>query len=106
MRRLRFMLLMLCALAVGAAQAVFAADQAIPKKSDGRLPGMPTLEKPGELSRNLWKQQSLPGSDKACLQWTDGCRTCQREGPDTFTCSNVAIACIQTSGRCTQSEKP
>jgi len=76
--------------------AVSAADQEIPAKPAETV-------KP---SLNIFKQRELTGGTNTCLEWTDGCRTCQRNGPDTFTCSNVGIACVQTVGRCTRSEKP
>jgi hypothetical protein len=58
---------------------------------------------PARLSPGIWKQRELSGSTNACTEWTDGCRTCRRSGPDAFTCSNVGIACVQTAGRCTRS---
>ena len=61
------------------------------------------VKPPAKLSPNIWKQRELSGSTNACIAWTDGCRTCQRSGPDAFTCSNVGIACVQTAGRCTRS---
>lgn len=87
-------LLLLCALTVALPCASFAADQEI-------------LPKPSEAkpSINIFKQRELSGADKTCVEWTDGCRTCQRSRPDAFTCSNVGIACVQTAGRCTRSGK-
>jgi hypothetical protein len=55
---------------------------------------------------NVWQQKELSGSTDACVEWTDSCRVCQRNGPATFTCSNVGIACMQTAGRCTRTSKP
>jgi hypothetical protein len=55
---------------------------------------------------NVWQQKELSGSSDACTEWTDSCRVCQRNGPGTFTCSNAGIACMQTAGRCTRSNKP
>ena len=84
--------LLLCTLAVVLPCVSFAADQEIlPKPSEAK----PSL--------NIFKQRELSGSTAACTEWTDGCRTCQRSGPDAFTCSNVGIACVQTAGRCTKS---
>src|SRR5437763_16131406 len=41
-------------------------------------------------------------TDKTCSAWTDGCRTCQRQGEGAAQCSNVGIACQATEIRCTQ----
>ena len=81
--------------------ATFAADMEIlPKPTEKAAPA--ATPKP---SLNIFKQRELTGSNNACTEWTDGCRTCQRNSPDSFTCSNVGIACVQTVGRCTRSEK-
>ena len=40
--------------------------------------------------------------DSACLEWTDGCRTCQRPPAGEAACSNVGIACVPQSMRCTR----
>jgi hypothetical protein len=90
-------LFLLCALAVAFPCASFAADQEIPARP---APAKPATEKPFS---NIFRQRELSGSTAACAEWTDGCRTCQRSGPDAFTCSNVGIACVQTAGRCTRS---
>lgn len=92
MRRPIRKLLWCCALASALAGAAQAADQELRLK--------PPTPKP---SLNVFKQRELSGSNNACVEWTDGCRTCQRSGPDAFTCSNVGIACVQTAGRCTRS---
>ena len=84
-------LLLCCALVVGLPCVAVAADQELRK--------MP----PPNPSPTVWKQRELSGTTNACAEWTDGCRTCQRSGPDAFTCSNVGIACVQTAGRCTRS---
>jgi hypothetical protein len=41
--------------------------------------------------------------DAACLEWTDGCRTCQRGGTNAEpACSNVGIACAPKQAQCTR----
>ena len=40
--------------------------------------------------------------DATCLEWTDGCRTCQKPPAGEATCSNVGIACISEALRCTR----
>jgi hypothetical protein len=40
--------------------------------------------------------------DATCLEWTDGCRTCQRPPGGEATCSNVGIACVPQAIRCTR----
>jgi hypothetical protein len=38
----------------------------------------------------------------ACLEWSDGCRTCQRPAGGDITCSNVGIACVPKQNQCTR----
>jgi hypothetical protein len=40
--------------------------------------------------------------DAACLEWTDGCRTCRRPPAGEVACSNVGVACVQQAPRCTR----
>jgi hypothetical protein len=40
--------------------------------------------------------------DGTCLEWTDGCRTCQRPPAGEAACSNVGIACVPQAMRCTR----
>jgi hypothetical protein len=42
----------------------------------------------------------LAPPDTSCLEWTDGCRTCQKLAPDSMPCSNVGIACVPQPPRC------
>jgi len=42
----------------------------------------------------------LAPPDATCLEWTDGCRTCQKLAPDNMPCSNVGIACVPEQPRC------
>jgi hypothetical protein len=43
----------------------------------------------------------LAPPDATCLEWTDGCRTCQKRATET-ACSNIAIACQPQTPRCTR----
>jgi ATP-dependent DNA ligase len=42
------------------------------------------------------------GPDAACLEWTDGCRVCQRAANSEVSCSNVGIACVPKAEECTR----
>jgi hypothetical protein len=42
------------------------------------------------------------GPDAACLEWTDGCRVCQRAAGGEASCSNVGIACVPKTEECTR----
>ena len=39
---------------------------------------------------------------RACQEWTDGCRVCERTANGEFNCSNIGIACQPTGGRCSR----
>lgn len=41
-----------------------------------------------------------PSAD--CLEWTDGCRTCERKPGAEATCSNVGIACVPRAPVCSR----
>jgi hypothetical protein len=38
----------------------------------------------------------------ACLEWTDGCRVCQRAPNGEESCSSVGIACVPKEQQCTR----
>ena len=40
--------------------------------------------------------------DATCLEWTDGCRVCQRAANSEVSCSNVGIACVPKAEECTR----
>lgn len=40
-----------------------------------------------------------PGEDAACLEWSDGCRVCQRDAAGA-ACSLPGIACTPSQDRC------
>ena len=42
------------------------------------------------------------GPDATCLEWTDGCRICQRTAGGEVSCSNVGIACVPKTEECTR----
>ena len=42
----------------------------------------------------------LAPPDATCLEWTDGCRICQKLAPDNMPCSNIGIACVPQPPRC------
>jgi hypothetical protein len=46
--------------------------------------------------------QPLRAPDNACLEWTDGCRVCQRAPSGEASCSNVGIACVPKAEQCTR----
>jgi hypothetical protein len=50
--------------------------------------------------------QGFGDADKACLAWTDSCRTCLREADNTVVCSNIGIACQPAEVRCTARREP
>jgi hypothetical protein len=50
--------------------------------------------------------QGFGDTDKTCLAWNDGCRTCVREADNTVVCSNIGIACQPAEIRCTARREP
>jgi hypothetical protein len=44
----------------------------------------------------------LAAPNPACLEWTDGCRVCQRAPNGETSCSNVGIACVPKAEECTR----
>jgi hypothetical protein len=46
--------------------------------------------------------QGYGDSDKACQEWTDGCRTCTRPESGDAVCSNPGIACQPKAISCTK----
>jgi hypothetical protein len=44
----------------------------------------------------------LAAPSAACLEWSDGCRTCQRAASGEIACSNVGIACVPKEAQCTR----
>ncbi len=48
------------------------------------------------------KTSPLAAPDATCLEWTDGCRVCQRAPNGEPSCSNVGIACVPKAEECTR----
>jgi hypothetical protein len=44
----------------------------------------------------------LAAPSATCLEWTDGCRVCQRAAGGEASCSNVGIACVPKAEECTR----
>ena len=44
----------------------------------------------------------LAAPNPTCLEWTDGCRVCQRSPNGEASCSNVGIACVPKAEECTR----
>jgi hypothetical protein len=42
------------------------------------------------------------GPSATCLEWTDGCRVCQRAANSEVSCSNAGIACVPKAEECTR----
>ena len=60
-------------------------------------PSQPPLAKSGPIE--------LQDVDRACREWTNGCRVCERTANGEFNCSNIGIACQPTGGRCSGGRK-
>lgn len=50
--------------------------------------------------------QGYGDTEKTCLEWNDGCRTCRRADNGEATCSNIGIACQPTAVTCTHRTDP
>ena len=44
----------------------------------------------------------LAAPNPTCIEWTDGCRVCQRAANGETSCSNVGIACVPKAEECTR----
>jgi hypothetical protein len=72
----------------------------------------PAAEAPsGEARPAAEEDDALPmerygESDKACRQWSDGCRACGRGADGVVACSNIGIACQPAAVRCTAQDPP
>lgn len=62
------------------------------------LPVRPAPAKPAAPASG----SALSPPDAACLEWSDGCRTCQRPRGGEAACSNVGIACVPKQAQCTR----
>jgi hypothetical protein len=55
---------------------------------------------------NFPKARAAPAAPSGlptnCREWTDGCRVCARQQDGSNACSNVGIACVPQTVRCTR----
>jgi hypothetical protein len=58
--------------------------------------------KPERPAQPAASASPLAAPSGACLEWTDGCRTCQRPPGGEIACSNVGIACVAKDAQCTR----
>ena len=54
--------------------------------------------KPARPGLGTGQRQPSAAPSAACLEWTDGCRVCQRAAGGEVSCSNVGIACVPKGG--------
>ncbi len=55
---------------------------------------------PGTLSASEASMHGYGDANKACPEWTDGCRTCRRSNGGGPVCSNIGIACQPVAITC------
>ena len=63
--------------------------------------GLPARRKPAAVPVPAAVDAFAP-PDATCMEWTDGCRTCQKPPAGEAICSNVGIACVSQALRCTR----
>ena len=73
-----------------------ASAQESPAKPEATAPAVPS-----EVSTHGYGD-----TEKTCLEWNDGCRTCRRPDQGEVTCSNIGIACQPTAVTCTRRVDP
>jgi hypothetical protein len=67
------------------------------------LPLKPATEAPPANTTQPAKSAGPFAAPSAtCQEWTDGCRTCQRQPTGEAACSNVGIACVSKELKCTK----
>jgi hypothetical protein len=66
------------------------------------LPLKPVRPAPATTAPAPTKASPPAGPGAACLEWTDGCRVCQRAANGEASCSNVGIACVPKAEECTR----
>jgi len=86
----RFHGLLMALVAIWPAVAASAADLPVEQK---------TGNESGAVSTPATAPVLAP-PDATCLEWSDGCRTCQKPSSGETACSNVGIACIPQPPRC------
>jgi hypothetical protein len=55
-----------------------------------------------DLSIRPTRPSAGQGIPATCQEWTDGCRVCARQADGSSACSNVGIACVPQTARCTR----
>ena len=66
------------------------------------LPLKPARPAPAAAARAANAKSKLAAPGASCLEWTDGCRVCQRAANGEASCSNVGIACVPKAEECTR----
>jgi hypothetical protein len=97
---IRAMLLAAAFAAAAMPRVAAIAEDATPDAStpNASTPNSPPSNGPSNhADESMWQYGRR---EKLCLEWTDGCRGCRRHGSDTFDCSNVGTACLQTEIHC------
>jgi hypothetical protein len=88
--------LLACALALSG--SAMAADLPVPNPPPAHAqPPQPAAPQSAPAQAN-----SLAPPNATCQEWTDGCRTCQRQPSGETACSNVGIACTPKEAQCTR----
>jgi hypothetical protein len=85
----------LVALALALAWPVLAVAADLPPPSPRPLPAPAATPAPAGPG-------AFAPPDATCLEWTDGCRTCQKPPSGEIACSNVGLACTAQAPRCTR----
>src|SRR5262249_47284485 len=63
-------------------------------------PAAPPLPMPAQGASQRPAANNLAPPDAACVEWTDGCRVCQRQPDNRIACSNIEVACQLQEQRC------
>jgi hypothetical protein len=66
------------------------------------LPLKPARPAPATRAPAPASASPLAAPSAACLEWSDGCRVCQRAAGGEVSCSNVGIACVPKEEQCTR----
>jgi len=66
------------------------------------LPAEPANPAPSTAPAAPANASPLAPPNAACLEWSDGCRTCQRPAGGEAACSNIGVACVPKENRCTR----
>ena len=66
------------------------------------LPAEPANPAPTTAPAAPANANPLLPPNAACLEWSDGCRTCQKPASGEAACSNIGVACVPKENRCTR----